>query len=304
MAKRRRTSDRSGWIIIDKPAGWTSHDVVAKVRRIVGERRAGHAGTLDPAATGVLPIAIGLATRTVEYLSGADKSYRAWVRFGVVTDTGDGDGEVISRGDASRLDMELLAPLLDAFRGEIRQRPPAHSAIRIDGARAYQRARRGEEIEMPERSVTIHDLTVVAWQPPILCIDVTCSKGTYIRSIARDLGQAAGSGAFLERLVRTRTGPFTLDAALSLDELAEALDRGEWSAVSQPSDAVLGHLSTITLVGNDETAWYQGKPIAVPLAGNASRTVRAYNAAGNWIGIGIADPMAMSVRPHKVIPAE
>jgi tRNA pseudouridine55 synthase len=304
MARNRRSATHHGWIVIDKPAGWTSHDVVARVRRDVGERRVGHAGTLDPAATGVLPIAIGLATRTVEYLADADKSYRAWIRFGTVTDTDDGDGSVIAETGTGSLTLESVLPHLDAFRGKIQQRPPAHSAIWIDGERAYHRARRGEDVDMPERTVTIHSIDVVSWQSPELCIDVTCSKGTYIRSIARDLGAAVGTGAHLARLIRTRSGPFDLAGALSLDEFEAAMADGGWGDIARPPDAVLGHLTPLVLDDVQALAWSQGKPVQADFTVDATAVLRAYNAAGSWLGVGNLDRDLGIVRPSKVIPTE
>ncbi len=304
MAKNRRQSTHHGWIVIDKPAGWTSHDVVAKVRRIAGERRVGHAGTLDPAATGVLPVAIGSATRTVEYLSNADKSYRGWIHFGIVTGTADADGDVVAETDVRSLTLDDILPHLTAFRGEIRQRPPAHSAILIDGVRAYDLARRGDVVEMPERTVTVHSLEVASWESPLLCVDITCSKGTYIRAIARDLGEAIGTGAHLARLIRTRTGPFTLADAMTIDEFAGAMADGRWDEISRTPDAVLGHLTPVLLDDAQALAWRQGKPLPVRLDAGASEIVRAYNAAGDWLGIGNLDRSLDVVRPAKVISTE
>jgi tRNA pseudouridine55 synthase len=303
MPRRRRSATRHGWIVIDKPAGWTSHDVVARVRRIVDERRVGHAGTLDPAATGVLPVAVGLATRTVEYLSNADKSYRGWIRFGVTTDSADNDGKVTSVTDASALTRDQIEPLLDEFRGEIAQRPPMHSAIKVEGTRLYHLARKGAEVEVEPRSVTIHELRLVAWEPPVLCVDVTCSKGTYVRSLARDIGERAGPGALLDRLVRTRSGPFGLDDALTLEQLEQELDSGGWPAVAFSPDYVLGDLPTLVLGDDEALAWSQGKPVPISGSGQVTSPVRAYNAAGAWLGIGDVDPEHRVVRPTKVITA-
>jgi tRNA pseudouridine55 synthase len=287
--------------VIDKPSGWTSHDVVARVRRIVGERRVGHAGTLDPAATGVLPLAVGYATRTIEYLSNADKSYRAWVRFGVTTDSADGDGTVTSVSDASELAQDRLETILEEFRGDIMQRPPMHSALKVDGTRLYHFARKGQEVAVEPRPVTIRELRPVAWEPPVLCIDVACSKGTYIRSLARDIGERAGTGAYLDRLVRTGSGPFSLDDARTLERFEQEFESGGWAAVSFPPDHVLRDLPEIVLADDDATAWGQGKPVPLPGDVGLGSPVRAYNAAGAWLGVGGVDVVHGVVRPSKVI---
>ncbi len=302
--KGRRQAIRHGYIVIDKPAGWTSHDVVAKVRRIVNERRVGHAGTLDPAATGVLPIAVGLATRTIEYLAAADKSYRATIRFGITTDSADAEGDVIATADASHLTLQTIEPALDHFRGEMSQVPPMHSAIKVNGQRLYDLARKGESIDVAPRPVTISRLDIIDWSQPDLVVDVTCSKGTYIRSLARDIGEALGTGAHLAALRRTRTGPFTLADAMSLDELTERLDRDGWEQISLSPDAVLGELPRVQLEGQAETDWGQGKPVASSEHLIPGSPVRVYGAENRWVGIGEVRDPGDTVRPVKVIPGE
>jgi tRNA pseudouridine55 synthase len=304
MGKNRRQAVRHGYVVIDKPAGWTSHDVVARVRRIVDERRAGHAGTLDPAAVGVLPIAVGLATRTVEYLAASSKAYRAWITFGISTDSADCDGAVIATRDASQVTPESLHVALEAFRGDIAQRPPMHSAIKVDGQRLYQLARAGVEIDVAPRHVTIHEMRIVDWQPPVLCLDVECSKGTYIRSLARDLGDALGTGAHLSGLVRTRSGPFTRDQALSLDELASAMESSNWDQVAHPPEYVMHHLSPVVLEPGAVVDWYHGKSVDLADTTDLTSTIRAYDARGNWLGVGAFDAGTGRVRPVKVIPTE
>lgn len=304
MTKPRRAAQRHGYVIIDKPPGWTSHDVVSQVRRIVGERRVGHAGTLDPAAVGVLPVAVGLATRTVEYLTEASKSYRAWVTFGVVTDSADGDGKVIAIDDPSGLDLETLRALVLSFTGEQMQRPPMHSAIKMNGQRLYRLAHAGIDVAVPPRLVRIRSIEVVDWSPPTMCLDIDCSKGTYIRALARDLGEAAGPGAYLSRLVRTRTGPFGLDDALSLDDLTIRLQDSTWDLVSFHPDWVLGHLSAIVLGHDQRVAWGHGKPISLDALLRPTATVRAYDADGTWLGVGVFDTDTQSVKPVKVIAME
>ncbi len=303
MTRNRRQATHHGYVVIDKPAGWTSHDVVARARRIVGERRVGHAGTLDPAATGVLPLAVGLATRTVEYLANADKAYRATIRFGVSTDSADADGDVIATADPSHLTMDVLQPAIERFTGEIMQKPPMHSAIKVDGKRLYELARAGKEAEVKARPITIHEMTVIGWTAPDLTLDITCSKGTYIRSIARDLGEAVGTGAHLAGLVRTRSGPFTLADAMSLDELLARLEAEGWEAVSTPPDAVLGDMPAVRLDEDAALAWTHGKRLTgLDVVGNGG-PVRAYDTHDRWLGVGELDG-DRTVRPVKVIPVE
>jgi tRNA pseudouridine55 synthase len=274
------------------------------VRRIVGERRVGHAGTLDPAATGVLPVAVGLATRTVEYLAGQSKAYRATVRFGVTTDSADGDGAITRTSDPSGLDLDTINQALESFRGTISQTPPLHSAIKVNGKRLYELARQGIQIDVQPREVTIHDLRVVQWSPPDLSIDVECSKGTYIRALARDIGDAVGSGGHLASLVRTRTGPFTMADAISLDDLELWLADRSWEDIAFPPDKVLDGMSSVVFGPIQSRDWGHGKAISVDSLEGISAMVRAYDAQGRWLGVGEIDVDTMSIRPVKVIPTE
>jgi tRNA pseudouridine55 synthase len=303
MARNRRQAKHHGYVVIDKPAGWTSHDVVARARRIVGERRVGHAGTLDPAATGVLPLAVGLATRTVEYLANADKAYRATIRFGVTTDSADADGDVIATTDASHLTMDVLAPAIERFTGEIMQKPPMHSAIKVDGKRLYELARAGKEADVKARPITVHEIAVIDWTVPDLTLDIACSKGTYIRSIARDLGETVGTGAHLAALVRTRSGPFTLNDAMSLDQLEARLEAEGWESVSLRPDAVLDGMPAIMLDEDAALAWSQGKRLAGIDVDGSAGPVRAYDTNDRWLGVGELEGDD-TVRPVKVIPVE
>lgn len=208
-----------GFLNIDKPAGMTSHDVVARIRRLAGQKRIGHGGTLDPAATGVLPIALGEATRLVEYLVEGRKAYRATVRLGITTTTDDAEGTILDQQPTPHLTSDDLARVVQRFVGTIQQAPPIYSAIQVDGQRMYDLARKGEAIDLPPREVTIDAIDIRDWQSPLLTIDVRCSKGTYIRALARDLGTALGCGAHLAALRRTAVGPLTLDTAVPLNAL-------------------------------------------------------------------------------------
>ena len=211
---------------IDKPAGMTSTDVVRRVRRLAGQKRVGHGGTLDPMATGVLPIALGQATRLLEYfLQEEGKGYVATVQLGSTTDTDDAEGAVLATQPVPSLDATLLETTLAHFRGTISQIPPIYAAIRVDGRRLYEYARAGEPVDIPSRSVTIERLELLDWTSDTLQIDVACSKGTYIRSLARDIGAMLGCGAHLTALRRTRAGSFDLSTAIPLDELLAQPER-------------------------------------------------------------------------------
>jgi len=300
MTKRATRGLYHGYLVIDKPAGWTSHDVVARVRRIVGERRVGHAGTLDPAAVGVLPVAVGLATRTIEYLAEASKAYVADITFGVTTDSADGDGTVTAVAPVDGLSHEGVAAALDGFRGDILQVPPMHSAIKIGGERLYQRAHRGEEIDVPPRPVTIHEIALMAWEPPVATVYVACSKGTYIRSLARDLGAALGPEAYLSNLVRVQTGPFTLADAIRIEELPGLMESEPWETIAHHPDAALDHLPAVVLDDTQAATWRQGQEIEV---GRVLDTVRVYDASGEWLGVGQPDESGTRIKPAKVVSA-
>jgi tRNA pseudouridine55 synthase len=219
-----------GFLVIDKPAGLTSHDVVQRVRRIAKQRRVGHLGTLDPLATGVLPIALGEATKLSQLLTHGAKSYRGKVELGVETTTYDREGEVVARSEGPWPARAVIEKSLAEFQGEIDQVPPPYSAVKQGGEAAYRRARRGEEVVLEPRRVTISRCELISYEPPFLVIEVDCSAGTYLRSMAHDLGAALGMGAHLCELCRTRSGPFTLDQAVTLDAL-EALGTAAESRV-------------------------------------------------------------------------
>ncbi len=217
-----------GLVVVDKPAGITSHDVVARVRRLAGTRKVGHAGTLDPMATGVLVLGVERATRLLGHLMLTDKSYDATVRFGVSTTTDDAEGEVVATASAAGLDEATVRAALAEFTGDLLQVPTAVSAIKVDGKRAYQRVRDGEQVELKARPVTVHELQVhdVRCQDDVVDADISlrCTSGTYVRAIARDAGTALGVGGHLTALRRTAVGPYGLDVARTLDELAESFE--------------------------------------------------------------------------------
>lgn len=221
-----------GVVVVDKPQGWTSHDVVARVRRLAGTRKVGHAGTLDPMATGLLVLGVERATRLLTYLVGADKTYEATVRLGESTVTDDAEGEVVTTADASGVTDEQVERAMAPLRGRIEQVPSSVSAVKVDGRRSYARVRAGETVELAARPVTVHRFEVLAARRVALggrtAVDldvvVECSSGTYVRALARDLGAALGVGGHLVALRRTRLGPYGLDTARTLDELAERFE--------------------------------------------------------------------------------
>jgi tRNA pseudouridine55 synthase len=214
--------------VVDKPGGMTSHDVVAHVRRLAGTRKVGHAGTLDPMATGVLLVGVGQATRLLGHLTLTDKAYDATVRLGAATTTDDAEGEVVSTGSVQHLTEDDVRAAAGGFVGELEQRPSSVSAVKVDGRRAYARVRAGEEVELPPRTVTVHSLLVtdvrLGDEHADVDVSLRCSSGTYVRAVARDLGAELGTGGHLTALRRTAVGPFTLEDARSLDELADAFD--------------------------------------------------------------------------------
>ena len=259
----------SGFINLHKPADWTSHDCVARLRRLLNTKKIGHGGTLDPKATGVLPVAVGKATRLLQYLP-VNKAYRAVVRFGVTTTTDDLEGEVASQQSASHLSEAQVAELLPQFLGAIAQTPPIYSAIQVEGKRLYSLARQGKAVAVPSRQVTIHSLKILDWQSgdrPELTLEVSCGPGTYIRSLARDLGATAGTGATLSGLVRTHSSGFELSESITLEALAAALEAGMFEPLA--AGLAMQHLRAIALPPDLARRWRMGQklPLSAQMSG-------------------------------------
>ncbi len=223
-----------GILNIDKPWGKTSFSIVSMVKRLTGERRVGHAGTLDPAATGVLPVCLGQGTRIIQFLLDATKAYRAQIEFGVATDTYDATGSITSKGDPSGVSREQLLSALTSFSGLIQQTPPMYSAVKHGGKPLYELARSGIKVERKSRLTWVYHLELIDWQPPVATIEVECGKGTYIRSLAHDLGQLLGCGANLKSLTRLRCGFFGIEDAVSMPQLEDALRYGYWQHFIYP----------------------------------------------------------------------
>ena len=298
-----------GVLVVAKPAGPTSHDVVALVRRLTVTRRIGHGGTLDPFASGVLPLFLGGATRLVEYHLGDDKTYRATVCFGASSTTDDLDGE-LSPIAAPAPTREALEEALRAFVGPQLQQPPAYSAIQVGGRRAYAMARAGETVELASRDVEIKRLELLEWdatdpERPIAIVDVTCSAGTYVRALARDLGGRLGSAAYLGALARTASGPFTLEAARSLDQIRDAAAAAGPEGIRTlllPSDTGLEAMPAVALTPSEIADANQGryvKPSAGMRGAPDGVPLRLLDAAGTIVGMGRRD--GARIAPTKIL---
>ena len=241
----------SGVLVVDKPIGLTSHDVVQIIRRGTGIRRAGHTGTLDPRASGVLVVLVGPAVRLSEYVSASDKRYQATIRLGSSTDTYDSEGEITGTGSVEDITEEQFEEILQSFVGEIEQVPPPYSAVKVKGRKAYEMARKGEDVELEPRTINVYSLEVLEWALPEVVIDVYCSSGTYVRSLANDLGKQLGTGAHLIGLRRTKSGRFTLRDAVPLRRLKEAFDAGDWYKYLIPAADALGDWPAVELDGEE-----------------------------------------------------
>jgi len=276
-----------GFLNLNKSAGLTSHDCVARVRRLLRLKRVGHGGTLDPAATGVLPIALGKATKLLQYMQ-QDKAYRATIRLGVRTTTDDLEGEVVATESAAGLTLENVKPLLELFKGKIQQVPPIYSAIQVKGKRLYDLARAGETVEVPERTVEVYQIEVLDWRSgefPEIDVAIACGSGTYIRAIARDLGVSLKTGGTLASLTRTRSCGFDLADSLTLEELEAQLHQETFQPV--PPEVALKHLAAVTLLAEDAHRWCLGQRLLwKDTSANASTNpLRVHHEAGDFLGI-------------------
>lgn len=292
----------TGILNIAKLAGMTSHDVVDRVRQMSGQRRVGHAGTLDPTATGVLVVCLGQATRVAEYLMASDKVYRAQIRLGVRTDTHDAEGKVTATAEVEVSEGEVQR-VLTSFVGPIQQVPPMYSALKRDGIPLYKLARQGITVEREPRSVEIHDIELLDWSPPLLTIRVKCSPGTYIRALARDLGQRLGCGAHLHSLTRLASGHFTLEEAVSLDELAEAFAQENYQEFIHPLDEALLDFEPMVVDAQTEKCIRHGQQIQGPATCERGELHRAYSDKGELIAILRYDPQTGHWQPKKVFKA-
>ena len=293
-----------GILNLNKPRGPTSHDVVDRVRALTGIRRVGHAGTLDPLATGVLLVCIGRATRVAEYLMAGQKVYRARVRLGVTTDTYDAEGRVVAESpiEVSRAQIEAA---LARFRGTIAQVPPMYSAIKRKGTPLHRLARRGVEVERQPRQVEVFRLELTAWEPPECTLEMICSPGTYVRALAHDLGQVLGCGAHLTGLTRLASGEFRLEDAVTLEEFAQAAAEDRWPNLLHPLDAALTRFPALHLDADGARRLCSGQAISAPPPGGGEGGVlsRAYGPDGTFLALVAYDPAAGVWRPRKVFCA-
>ncbi len=303
-----------GFINIDKPQGITSFDVVRRVRRAAGTRKVGHAGTLDPNATGVLPIALGEATRLIEELVDARKRYRAEVILGAATDTYDVDGEVTEEHDASAVDEAALRAALAPYDGEVMQRPPAYSAVKREGVTAYRAARAGQPLDLEERPVFVHAIDLLEFDRsdparPRAVLDVQCGKGFYVRSLAHDVGQTLGVGGHLGNLRRTQVGPFLAEDATPLEAAVLLLEAGEVERLVHAPDLVLSDWPAVILGGDEVSRVRRGMDVvALPrrdyVRGSQRPQARAYGPSGELVALLEPGRAVGSWHPFRVFPPD
>ncbi len=285
-------------LILDKPQGLSSHSAVHRIRKITGEERVGHAGTLDPMATGVLLILLGSAVRLSEWIVDHDKKYHATVKLGVETDTYDATGQIANTSNVKREDKEIRAAV-ESFIGKQEQIPPAHSAIQIQGKRAYKLARQGVELEMQPRSVEIYSIENVAIENDVVTFDVHCSKGTYIRSLAHDIGAILGTGAHLAGLRRTASGNFSIESGLTLEQVSDAVAQNDLGKFLLPMDLAIPQFDAVYLDETQTGALRNGQFIAPP-ANLTTPLVRAYDENKNLFAI-LERVSATQLKPKKVL---
>jgi len=302
------TTIADGVLIVRKEVGWTSHDVVVKIRSLLGGVKVGHAGTLDPAATGVLPVLIGRATRVAEYLVEWDKEYRTILRLGETTDTEDATGTVLARVDPSGVSEQAIRTVAAGFLGPQRQVPPMYSAVKVGGRPLYKAARSGKVVERQPRAIVIHGLDVLDIQGRDVTLNVVCSKGTYIRTLCADIGQALGVGGHLLALERRRVGPLSVEQALTVDAVADQLAIGTLGSRMLTLDQVLERLPAVVVTEEQTARVLHGAavfpdrersahlgPLSEPLS------VRLKDEAGRLLAIGVYDPLGRAIKIHKVL---
>jgi len=286
---------------LDKPRGKTSFQVVAVVRRLSGVRRVGHGGTLDPEATGVLPVCLGQGTRVAEFLSEARKIYHTELELGISTDTYDAAGEVTGRGDPSELSRADIEDAIVSFTGLIEQLPPVYSAVKYKGVPLYRWARSGIEVPRKARKVEYYRIDILDWKLPLLTLEVECSKGAYVRSLAHDLGKELGCGAHVKNLIRIKSGPFEIGDSVALSQLEEAFGKGGWKELMHPIDIAVSDLPFITFNDDDEQAIIDGRsPAQERDDWPSGERCRAYSSDGRFIAVLRRDGERDCWRPVKV----
>lgn len=288
----------SGVLVVDKPVGLTSHDIVQIIRRGTGIRRAGHTGTLDPRASGVLVVLIGPAVRLSEFVSASDKRYQATIRLGSSTDTYDAEGRITNSAPVGAITEEQFEEALQQFVGEITQVPPPYSAIKVQGKKAYEMAREGEEVQLEPRKIKVYSLELLEWAPPEAVIDVFCSSGTYVRSLANDLGNALGCGAHLVGLRRTKSGRFTLRDAVPLRRLQESFVAGDWYKFLIPAAEALADWPAVELDADQVELIRHGHRI--PAEEGMTGWARGVSEQGDLVALLEVDEEAVEWQPKKV----
>lgn len=295
----------NGFVNLYKPPGITSMDALRQIKRITGQRKkVGHCGTMDPLARGVLPVCFGQATRLMDYVVSGKKIYRVEITLGVETTTYDAEGEIVQTRDATKITRNMIEEGIQPWIGVVQQTPPMYSAIKVDGKRLYQLARRGLKIERKARPVEIHSITIIEFDTPKLILDIECGKGTYIRSLAHDLGQALGCGGYVADLVRLFCGGFTEKEATTLEQLKEAIaNQGGWQQYLFPVDRVLRTLKPVFLSKNAQENLLHGqavKPVHPQHDADSFEERRAYNPDGVFLGLVRFDKPTNSWHPTKV----
>lgn len=274
-----------GVLNINKPSGWTSHDVVQKVRGILKERRIGHTGTLDPLATGVLVLCVGRATRIAQYLEAQQKEYRAVMKLGVMTDTLDADGRVLETRNYVPPSREEILSVMRSFTGTIMQQPPVYSALKVAGVPSYRLARQGKQVELKPRPVTIGSLELTSYEDPFAGFTVSCSKGLYVRSLCADIGTALGTGAHLVSLARTRSGRFTLDEAVAIDRLGALAAEGNADKALVTLDSALADFPLVEVGASEAQRVSHGNQISWGEAADEGRLVRVHHPGGSLLAV-------------------
>lgn len=294
----------NGFLVLNKPIGFTSMEAVRRVKRLTGMRkRVGHGGTLDPLAEGILPICFGQATRLMEHIINETKAYRMKIHFGIATDTYDAEGEVTQQNYAGDLTREQVESALKAFKGTILQKPPMHSALKKEGRRLYELARKGVAVELEPREVQIHSMELIEFNLPFATIEGECGRGVYMRSLAHDLGQLLGCGAHIANLIRLRAGSFYIENAVSMDEFSEAVEKGRWKELIWPMDALLLGLKSAMVSKKAEKVLRNGQPISLGHHGFYAAHLeryRLYAEDGRFVGLARFDRSHNRWDPHKI----
>lgn len=291
-----------GILNVNKPHGLTSMSLVRRLKRTGVVKKVGHGGTLDPIATGVVPVCLGRATRVMEYLVDGVKEYRAGVELGVETDTYDAMGEAVRTTDASGVTRDDVAAALSRFRGRIEQVPPMYSALKRQGKRLYELARAGIEVDREPRAVNVYAIEVTDWSPPVATVNVSCGRGFYMRSLAHDLGKELGCGAHLRDLVRTRSGPFRIEDSLSIEDAETAMEEEDWSSLVAP-DAVMGHMKAMVVGRSMEEDIRHGRSLSKRMESGITgkeERCRVYSTDGRFLAVVVVDGVSGVWRPEKV----